>query len=283
MDQPFDRLVAHRLFFAQLVTASAGIPTTERNLIEAFASTPRERFVGSGPWQVFTRAGYIQTPSDDPALLYQDITVALKSEEQINNGQPTLHAVCLAVLGVKEGEVVVHIGAGTGYYSALLAKLTGSTGSVFAYEIDRELAERATKNLAEHSNVTVYHRSGAEGVFPSCDVIYVNAGATAPLDVWLDFLRPGGRLLFPLTSAQGSGGILLVTRTETGAFAAQFICGAMFIPCVGARDEETAEKLSEAFKRGDLGNVRSLRRDTSPDETCWLSGRGWWLSTAPVE
>lgn len=192
-----DRLEAHKLFFAQLVTANAGVPATEQNLIQAFASTPRENFVGGGPWQVFTRVGYVQTPTDDPALLYQDITVALKSEEQINNGQPTLHAVCLATLGVKEGEVVVHIGAGTGYYTALLAKLTGPTGAVFAYEIDRDMAERATKNLAEYSNVTVHHRSGAEGEFPTCDIVYVNAGATAPLDVWLDSLRAGGRLLFP--------------------------------------------------------------------------------------
>jgi len=91
-----DRLEAHRIWFARLVTANAGVPGTDRRLIESFASTPRERFVGPGPWKVFTRLGYIQTPSDDPALLYQDVTVALKSAEQINNGQPTLHAVCLA-------------------------------------------------------------------------------------------------------------------------------------------------------------------------------------------
>jgi protein-L-isoaspartate(D-aspartate) O-methyltransferase len=275
-----DRLEMHRLFYAQLVTANAGVPVTQQKLIEIFASTPRENFVGAGPWKVFTRAGYIQTPSDDPALLYQDITVALKSEEQINNGQPTLHAGCLAVLGVKEGEVVVHVGAGTGYYSALLAKLTGSTGSVFAYEIDQYLAERATENLAEYSNVIVHHRSGAEGEFPICDIVYVNAGATAPLDMWLDCLRDGGRLLFPLTPAQGAGAMLLVTRTATSEFTAQFVCGAMFIPCVGARDDETAQKLSDAFKRGDLANVRSLRRGTLPDASSWCSGRGWWLSTS---
>jgi protein-L-isoaspartate(D-aspartate) O-methyltransferase len=88
---------------------------------------PREHFIGAGPWQVFTRLGYIQTPSDDPALLYQDITVALKADAQINNGQPTLHAVCLAALGIQPGETVVHVDAGTEYYSALLAKLTGAT------------------------------------------------------------------------------------------------------------------------------------------------------------
>lgn len=277
-----DRLEAHRLFFAQLVTANAGVPATEQSLVEAFASTPRERFVGVGPWEVYTRAGYIRTPSDDPALLYQDITVALKSAEQINNGQPLLHAVCLAALGVKEGEVVLHIGAGTGYYSALLARLTGPKGSVFAYEVDQYLAEQATKNLAEYPNVKVYHRSGSEGEFPKCDIVYVNAGATAPLDVWLDSLQPGGRLLFPLTPAQGAGAMLLVRRTATGRFAAQFVCAAMFIPCVGARDDETAQKLSAGFKRGDMGSVRSLHRNSSPDNTCWCSGRGWWLSTSEV-
>lgn len=278
-----DRLTAHRLWFAQLVTASAGVPPTEGRLIDAFASTPRERFVGDGPWRVFTRSGYIQTPSADPAFLYQDITVALRSEDQINNGQPTLHAVCLAALGVKEGEVVVHVGAGTGYYSALLSRLTGPTGSVHAYEIDAELAGRAVRNLAEHSNVTVHHRSGAEGSLPSCDIIYVNAGATMPLDAWLDPLRPGGRLLFPLTAAHGAGAMLMVTRTTGDGFAARFVCGAMFVPCVGARDDETAQRLSEAFKRGDMGNVQSLHRHASPDATCWCSGKGWWLSTSRAE
>jgi protein-L-isoaspartate(D-aspartate) O-methyltransferase len=54
----------------------------------------------------------------------------------------------------------------------------------------------------------------------------------------------------------------------------------MFINCQGARDEETAKKLAEAFKRGDLRSVQSLRRNTQPDETCWCEGNGWWLSTA---
>jgi len=277
-----DRLEAHRRWFAQLITANAGVPATNQDLIEAFATTSREKFVGPGPWQVFTRLGYIETPSDDPALLYQDITVALKGERQINNGQPTLHAVCLAALAVKEGESVVHVGAGTGYYSALLAKLTGPTGSVAAYELEPDLAERAARNLADLPQVTVRSESGTAGPLPACDILYVSAGATDPLDVWLDALRPGGRLLFPLTPNQGMGAMLLVTRGEGDAFAARFVCGAMFIPCVGARDEDTAKNLAAAFARGDMAKVQSLRRGTEPDETSWCAGRGWWLSTAPA-
>jgi protein-L-isoaspartate(D-aspartate) O-methyltransferase len=90
-----DRLEGHKQWFARLVTATAGVPPTEGRLTAALAFIPREQFLGPGPWRVFTRSGYIETPSDDPALIYQDVTVALKSEAQINNGQPSLHAVCL--------------------------------------------------------------------------------------------------------------------------------------------------------------------------------------------
>jgi protein-L-isoaspartate(D-aspartate) O-methyltransferase len=273
-----DRIEAHRSFFARLVTANAGIPAGSE-LAAAFASTPREKFVGPPPWKVFTPTGYIETLSDDPAFLYQDVVVPLGVEGPLNNGQPTLHAFCLATLAVKKGERVVHVGAGTGYYTTLLAKLLGDTGAVEAYEIEPELAQRASRNLAEFANVTVHARSGAEPPLPGCDVLYVNAGATEPMAVWLDALHPKGRLLFPLTPGAGSGGMLLITRQEDGAFAARFLCQAQFVPCVGARIEETAQKLTEAFRKGGWNKVKSLYRNDSPDKSCWCSGPGWWLST----
>jgi protein-L-isoaspartate(D-aspartate) O-methyltransferase len=274
-----ERLEYHRLFFASLITASVGLPRGSR-LEAALASTPRERFIGPGPWRVFTAAGYIETPTDDPAFLYQDVTVALQAEGQINNGQPTLHALCLAAVNPKEDEAIVHIGAGTGFYTALLAKLAGPSGSVDAYEIEPELAQRATANLADLPNVTVHPRSASEGALPECDVIYVSAGATGPLDSWLDALRPGGRLLVPVTPGQGAGAMLLVTRSSADRFDARFVCRALFIPCAGARDEETAQRLTEAFKREDFKGVKSLRRHTPPDESCWCAGPSWWLSTS---
>ena len=50
-------------------------------------------------------------------------------------------------------ERVVHIGAGTGYYTAILAELTRKNGTVLAYEIERDLAERAETNLSSWVNV----------------------------------------------------------------------------------------------------------------------------------
>jgi protein-L-isoaspartate(D-aspartate) O-methyltransferase len=273
-----DHSAAYRDFFAAWITSSVGVGPG--HLRAAFASTPRERFLGKGPWKILTSLGYIDTPSDDPAFVYHDAAIALEPQASINNGQPSLHALCLAALNIREGETVTHIGAGTGYYTAILSKLTGPQGCVYAFEIEPGLARRAVSNLADATNVTVYDRSGSEGKLPDSDVVYVSAGATGPQSVWLDALRDGGRLLFPLTATKGTGAMLLVKRRSARAFEATFLCSAVFIGCAGARDEDTARRLSTAFSRGDLKSVQSLKWNSPPDETCWFAGRDWWLSSA---
>jgi protein-L-isoaspartate(D-aspartate) O-methyltransferase len=270
-----------RNFFAAMVTANAGA-AQNTELKAAFASTPRERFLGKGPWKVVAKGSYIDTPSDDPAFIYVDAAVALDAVAGINNGQPTLHAACLDALDIQKGETITHIGAGTGYYTALLSKLTGPTGTVYAFELQRRLAGKAKRNLAEMSNVTVQNCSGTEGDLPPSDIVYVSAGATGPQNVWLDALRENGRLLFPLTPDKGWGAMLLIKRLATvDRYMAKFLSGAMFIPCVGARDEDTSERLSNAFSSGEMKGVQSMRRDSPVDETCCFAGKGWWLSSAP--
>ena len=277
MAKQIDRI---REYYAQLVTANGG--TTDERLIAAFAATPREQFTGPGPWQVFAVAGlkYIETPSAELAYLYQDVLIGLAPERGINNGEPSLHARCLAALAPAPGETAVHIGAGTGYYSAILAKLVGSSGSVVAYEIEEDLAASAVQNLRALPNVSVRSRSGTAEPLPPADIIYVNAGATHPPDAWLDSLELGGRLLFPLTPAVGLGGMLLVTRRAARDYTARFISLAQFIPCIGARDEESSRRLANAFRTRSPFSVHSLHRATPPDDTCWYAGTGWWLSTA---
>ena len=43
-----------------------------------------------------------------------------------------MHAACLVSLDIKPGDTIVHIGAGTGYYTAMLSKLSGPSGKVRA-------------------------------------------------------------------------------------------------------------------------------------------------------
>ena len=268
-----------RAYYANLIVGKrTGV--TDTRVAGAFEAVPRERFVGPGPWKVFALAGkYIDTPSDDLAFLYQDVLVALSADRRINNGEPSLHARCLVALRVAPGESVLHVGAGTGYYTAVLAHLVGPTGSVTAYEIQDDLARQSSANLDDRPNVAVHCRSATEGELGSYDAIYVNAGATHPLATWLDAVRPGGRLLFPLTPDEGFGGMLLLTRQRAHEFDAEFISPAAFIPCAGARNSEMAQRLAKAFRHGNMWEVRSLRRDASPDESCWVAGENWWLST----
>ena len=46
---------------------------------------------------------------------------------------------------------------------------------------------------------------------------YVNAAASHPVRAWLDALKVGGRLVFPLQAAGSSGAMALITRPESGA------------------------------------------------------------------
>jgi protein-L-isoaspartate(D-aspartate) O-methyltransferase len=70
------------------------------------------------------------------------------------------------------------VGAGTGYYSAILAELVGPEGRVLAFEIDAELAERAADNLEPWPQAEVVAGDGALLDPGPADVIVVNAGWT---------------------------------------------------------------------------------------------------------
>ncbi len=276
-----DRSQKLRAFFARLVTAGARIhnPAIE----QAFALVPRERFAGPGPWSIYSGSGYVKTPDDDPAFLYQDTLVAIDTVRGINIGEPGAHALWLDAIDVKLGETVLQVGAGTGYYSAILAHLAGPTGRVHAYEIDAALAARAGENLRDLPGVEVHARSGIADNLPKSDAIYVCAGITQPSWAWLDAMRPAARLLFPLQPVAGLGGMLLIRRPDRGlSWPARFVSRAAFIGCEGQQDADAGRRLAQAFS-SHWDRVRSFRIDVPKDDTCWFAGDGWWLSTAAAD
>jgi protein-L-isoaspartate(D-aspartate) O-methyltransferase len=224
----------------------------------------------------------MSTETDDPAILYQDMNVALLPALRINNGQPSLHAVCLTQVAPRPSETAIHIGAGTGYYTAIIAELVGPVGRIDAYEINTELADRARANLADRAVVTVHTATAVGAALPPADVIYVSAGATDVPAEWLDALTVGGRLVLPLTPDDGPGFMLLVTRTERDTYAARSVSPAYFIPCVGVRDDAASRALAAAIAARSPEQIRSLRRDSVPDESAWCIWPNWWLSTAAL-
>jgi protein-L-isoaspartate(D-aspartate) O-methyltransferase len=270
-----DEIAKRRQAYAAEIARRLSDPRIEA----AFAAVPREDFAGPPPWRIGSGGLFGQTTGDDPARLYDDVLVAIDARRGINNGQPSLHAQSIDALRLKEGETVVQVGAGAGYYTAILARLVGPAGRVVAYEIEPDIAERARANLARYPEVEVRARSGVEDL-PAADAIYVNAAASHPLGAWLDALKVDGRLLFPLQAAHSTGAMLLITRPENGdAWPARFLSPVVFIACEGAQDRAIGRKLDEAFRRGGSGRVRSLRFGGAPRPSDWLRGGGWALST----
>ncbi|MGO8832764.1 MAG: protein-L-isoaspartate O-methyltransferase family protein, partial [Roseiarcus sp.] len=203
--------------------------------------------------------------------------------------QPSLHAHMLCEVAPRPGDHVVHIGAGVGYYSAIMAHLVGPSGRVTAIEFEADLAARAKTNFAQYANVTVFHGDGTIAPFDPADVIYVNAGATRPADAWLDRLKDGGRLGLPLTTDKGfmnaggapiqrRGAVFIITRKGED-FLARWVSPVAIYPCQGMRDAASERALAAAFEKGDWNRVTRLyRSDDLPDERCWLRAPGWCLA-----
>jgi protein-L-isoaspartate(D-aspartate) O-methyltransferase len=292
MDKRLELEIVRRAYAKHIMAA---VGSTDPRLELAYALTPREDFLGPGPWQTFRGPGfYTRTPSDDPVYLYTDMLFGIVPERNINNGQPSLHAILLGCATVKEGDHVVHVGAGAGYYTAIMAHLVGPSGRVTAIEFDLQLANRATANLATLKNVRVLHGNGADARFDAADVIYVNAGTTRPAEQWLDRLTDNGRLILPLTTDASvrpsdeetidfanvarRGAVFRIER-KGADFHARWVCPAAYILAEGIRDTVSEAALANAFEKGDCRKVTRLyRSDEIPGERCWLQGNGWCLA-----
>jgi len=276
--------IVRRAFAKQIVHAArAEDPRFEK----ALAALRREDFLSPGPWQLMRfPGGYQQTPDDDPVYLYQDCPVAILPEKGLNNGQPSFLTSLLALGRLRDGERAVHIGTGTGYYTAVISHLVGAAGRVTGIEREPDLAARARANLRSCANVQIVEGDGSALPLEPADVIFVNAGASRPADPWLDALNDGGRMVLPLTvSYTGEdgrqmtrGGVFLIERQADG-FLARAKSTTYIYPCAGARDAASEAALQAAFEKGNVAKVTRLyRTDDIPEERCWLRAPGWSLA-----
>src|SRR5262249_18199471 len=172
---------------------------------------------------------------------------------------------------------------------------------VIGVELDRQLADRAKRNLQRYENADAVCADGNEFTDGPFDAIFVNAGVTDIHSPWLDQLAEGGRLLVPMTiafpsgraaglpadvaalfSEAGVGYTLLVTK-RNNKYLARFASPVAIFHCVGARSAEGETVLGEALRRGGLAGVQSLRRDQhSTDTDCWLHAPAFCLSRSAI-
>jgi protein-L-isoaspartate(D-aspartate) O-methyltransferase len=194
-------------------------------------------------------------------------------------------AMVIDRLTLKPGERVVHVGCGTGYYTAVMAHCVGPSGKVTAIDVDAALAAEARANLASMPWVNV-HRDDGRTIDGAVDAVMVNAGVTHPLASWLDALRPGGRLALPLTVAMsstiGKGLLIVLTRARDGdEFEARVLGFVAIYNAIGLRDDAAGQQLAAAMRKQPMVSLTRLRRDAhDPSPSCWLHRDGMCFSTA---
>ena len=159
----------------------------------AFEAVPRELFLAEHA----QRHGLAAVYRDEPIVTRRDAAGTPLS----SSSQPAIMARMLEMLGVRPGQRVLEIGAGTGYNAALLAHLVSEEGTVVSVDVDADTAVAARRALlTAGAGARVEVGDGARGWPPGApyDAVIATASTEAVPRAWFDQLRPGGTLVVPL-------------------------------------------------------------------------------------
>ncbi|MFD6175442.1 MULTISPECIES: protein-L-isoaspartate O-methyltransferase family protein [unclassified Isoptericola] len=130
--------------------------------------------------------------------------------------QPSTVAAMLRLLAVPAGARVLDVGAGSGWTTALLARLVGPEGTVLGLERHPDLAARASGAVRRTGMTWAHVVHATPGVLGAprdggWDRVLVSAAATRLPDELVDQVAPGGRMVIPVRHV-----MVLVTRDDDG-------------------------------------------------------------------
>ena len=191
---------------------------TDTGLTGAMAAVPRELFVP----EAFAGVAYVD----------EDIEIAPGRYLM----EPMVFARMLQAAAIEPGAVVLDIGCGSGYSTAVLSRLAGT---VVALESDPDLAGKATRLLSElgadnAAVVTGDLAAGMAGQGPY-DVIVLNGSVPSVPNGLCDQLADGGRLVAVINEG-GAGTATLVSRRD-GLLSSQTLFDASTPPLPGFEAE----------------------------------------------
>ncbi len=184
-------------------------------VLEAMLQVPRHEFV----------------PEEFRVQAYEDHPLPIAQEQTIS--QPLIIAISLQALALQGSESVLEVGTGSGYQTALLARLAGR---VYSVERHPELADSAERTLWElgFSNVEVSVRDGSRGWVENSpyDAILVSAAAPSVPKSLIQQLAEKGRMVIPVGPPHSQE--LLLVRKSGSTTTTETVDGCRFVPLVGA-------------------------------------------------
>ena len=187
----------------------------DERVLEAMRSVPRHAFV---PEALQSRA-------------YGDHALPISSSQTIS--QPYIVARMTELLEINSDSRVLEIGAGSGYQTAILAKVAGQ---VYSIERIANLAREAQSRIRQLNiyNATVKCFDGTLGWAANApyDAVLVAAGGPTVPEPLVAQLKVGGRLVVPVGDSRESQRLVRITKTETG-YKQEDHGACAFVPLIG--------------------------------------------------
>ncbi len=195
------------------------------NVLNAMREVPRELFL----------------PDELAEFAYEDSPLSIAAGQTIS--QLYIVAFMIEALGLRGGEKVLEIGAGSGYAAAVLGKIAGE---VYTIEFIEELAKSAASILAKlgYHNVQVLHGDGTLGweEHAPYDGIVVTAGGPEVPASLQQQLKIGGRMIIPIGESKNFQKLTRVTRLAETRFKSEDLAAVRFVPLVGAEGWSTTSR-----------------------------------------
>lgn len=187
-------------------------------VLEAMRRVPRDRFV---PEKWIDRA-------------FDNGPLPIGSGQTIS--QPFIVALMTDLLNIQKPSVVLEIGTGSGYQTAVLSLMANR---VYTVELFRSLsleAEARFKAL-NYGNIHTRIGNGYDGwpEFAPYDGVIVTAAAPRIPDALIGQLKPGGRLVIPVGLPFSCQELILLTKDHDGRLHKQKILDVAFVPLVDSQ------------------------------------------------
>ena len=185
-------------------------------VMEAMGRVPREKFV----------------PEHLKPMAYENHPLPIGKNQTIS--QPFIVALMIDLLNPGPNDVILEVGAGSGYQAAILSLLVKQ---VYALEIIASLAGVASARLQKlgYDNVEVRQGDGHGGWPEHAPFDGIIVAATAPHvpPALQEQLKPGGRIVIPIGYPNMPQELLVLEKDECGKFTTHNILSVIFVPLTG--------------------------------------------------
>lgn len=191
--------------------ASYGI---KEPILSAFENTPRELFV----------------PLAHLPYAYEDRAVGIGLGQ--TTSQPSLIALILQSLYLKKSDIILEIGTGAGFQTALLTHLCREVVSIDRIDKFTQIARKNLKKL-KINNITLLSGDGTQGFSPKApyNTIIVSAADTKVPENLINQLAIGGKLIMPIGDSVNQELILFEKRGK-GLVISKKISDVSFVPLI---------------------------------------------------